>query len=289
LIYTDASYGTGGIGLRNRGTGLLHVSGVTGPVKDAYLYWSILFSSAQPSRAISRATLTRIYPSFSLPITLQGTLLGIAPDPNWGSNGAAVYRAQVPRSVAAGNGAYEVIIASGSTNGSDPWAQYPPVTVFPLAEGASLVIVGTGNWTVGIYDAGMTAQRACATETLSYTLAFPAPVTADAWWDNIGADGQVASGSGPGGRLEAKGVASETTTINGVLVAGSPAVIPPTFETSLNPDSDWNGSAGLPIPQLWDDTGHDIFQELRYNSNVAISFYSPGDCWVTVANVLAVQ
>jgi len=50
IIYTDASYGTGGIGLRNRGAGVLHVSGVTGKVQDAYLYWAILFNTPTPGK-----------------------------------------------------------------------------------------------------------------------------------------------------------------------------------------------------------------------------------------------
>jgi hypothetical protein len=276
--YTDASYGTGGIALRNVGTGVLHVSGVTGRVQDAYLYWSVLFSTTQPTKALSKAYLSRVfpYPTF-IPVALQGTLLGIGEDPNWSSNGAAVYRAQVPKWIATGNGDYQVTIASGRTDGSDPWVSS---LVFPLAEGASMVIVGTGDYTVGIYDAGFTAHRICATETFTYTLAFPAPVTTDALWDDIGADGQT--GSGPVGRDDVRGVTSETTTINTTLVAG-----PGTG--TFNPDSDWNGNAGFPLPELWDDTGHDIFTAVVSSPNAAISIYSPGDCLVTVFNVLAVN
>jgi hypothetical protein len=278
IIYTDASYGTGGIGLRNRGAGVLHVSGVTGKVQDAYLYWAILFNTPTPGKNLYKISVTRLFPfPLSVPIVLTGTLLGIGTDPNWGSTGAAVFRAQVPKSVATGNGAYGVILPSGLTDGSDPWVSN---TIFPLAEGASMVIVGTGNYTVGIYDAGFTATSFCATEYENYTLAFPAPVTVDALWDNIGADGQT--GEGIEGRLDVHGMDSETTTINTTQIAG-----PGTG--TLNPDSDWNGSAGLPIPQLWDDTGHDVFSALESAPNAAISIYSPGDCLVTVANVLAVE
>ena len=286
MTYSGASYGTGGIALRNRGTGVLHVSGVVGRVQDAYLYWAILFSTPTPTRNLSRASLSRIFPNpgfFGLPrVTLEGTLLGIGADPCWGSTGIAVYRAQVPRWLATGNGAYQVTIASALTDGSDPWVSGP---VFPAAEGASLVIVGTGAYTVGIYDAGFTATTFYGDTPFTYALTLPAPVTTDALWDNIGADGQTGAS-----RLDEIGTDSETTTINGTLIAGPTSPIPTVG--NWTPDSDWNGSAGLPIPQLWDDTGHDIFSAVKAADDpitaITISFLATGDCVVTVSNVLAV-
>ena len=275
--YYNASYGTGGIALRNRGSGVLHVSGVSRPIQDAYLYWAILFNTTQPGKALYKVCLRRIFPNpdFS-EVTLEGTLLGIGADPNWGSNGVAVFRAKVPKCIATGNGAYQVTLAkgaSGRTDGGDPWS---PPGVFPLAEGASLVIVGTGGYTVGIYDAGFTATTfGCPTLTLTYTLNLPGTVITDALWDNIGADGQAGAG-----RIDSPPAALETTTINATLIAGPGGV---------DNDSDWNGSAGLPIPQLWDDTGHDIFSAVSGQTTAIISFDSTIDCLATVANVLAVK
>jgi hypothetical protein len=275
--YYNASYGTGGIALRNRGAGVLHVSGVSGRVQDAYLYWAILFNTTQPGKALYKVCLRRIFPNpdFS-EVTLEGTLLGIGADPYWGSNGIAVFRAKVPKCIATGNGAYQVTLAkgaSGRTDGSDPWGSSP---VFPLAEGASLVIVGSGGYTVGIYDAGFTATTfGCPTPTLTYTLNLPGPVITDALWDNIGADGQAGAG-----RFDFPTTTSETTTINATLIAGP---------GGGDNDSDWNGSAGLPIPQLWDDTGHGIWSAVYGLSTAIISFNSNGDCLATVANVLAVK
>ena len=276
--YEKASYGTGGVALRNRGRGVLHVSGVTGPVQDAYLYWAILFKTA-PATCFSHVLLRPItFPLFDfVEIPLTGTLLGISADPAWGSTGGAVYRAQVPKWIAQGNGAYEVTLARGSsglTDGEDPW---DGDVVFPLAEGASLVIIGTGNYTVGIYDTGFTATEFCST-TLTYTLNLPALYTSDALWDNIGADGQTGHS-----RDATATVSLETTVINTVKISGPGA---------LDNDSDWNGSSGFPLPQLWDDTGHDISAAFAGDpapTTAAISFTSNGDCLVTVANVLAVK
>jgi hypothetical protein len=275
--YTNASYGTGGIALRNMGKGVLHVSGVTGPIQDAYLYWAILFNTATPATSLSHVLLRPItFPLFDfLEVPLTGTLLGISADPCWGSTGGAVYRAEVPKWIVQGNGAYEVTLAKGSsglTDGSDPWVSYK----LPLAEGASLVIIGTGNYTVGIYDTGFTASE--FDTTFNYTLNLPAAYTSDALWDNIGADGQTGHS-----RDATASLSLETTVINGVDISGPGA---------LDNDSDWNGSSGFPLPQLWDDTGHDIsaaFAGSPPPTTAAISFTSHGDCVVTIANVLAVK
>jgi hypothetical protein len=284
--YKNASYGTGGIALRNRGIGVLHVSGVSGPVQDAYLYWAILFNTTQPDPDLYHVTLRRMtfLPFEFVGVHLKGTLLGIAADPYWGSKGAAVFRAQVPKCIARGNGAYEVVLpreSSGLTDGQDPWDGN---VVFPLAEGASLVIVGTGNYTVGIYDAGFTATmfgcEPAAPYVFTYTLTLPvdqAP-TSNVLWDNIGADGQAGHG-----RTDYPSDSLETTFINGVHISGGAG--------ALDNDSDWDGSAGLPIPQLWDDTGHDIsaaFVGGPAPATAEITFTNDGDCVVTVANVLAV-
>jgi hypothetical protein len=274
--YTNASYGTGGVGLRNRGAGVIEVSGVTGRVQDAYLYWAILFNTPQPDKWLYHVQLTRVIPwGTILPINLEGTLIGIGADPCWGSTGIAVFRARVPKSIAIGNGAYGVEVASGRVDGSDPWLTS---LVFPLAEGASLVIIGTGTYTVGIYDTGFTASTFQTTYT--YTLNLPGTVTTDALWDNIGADGQTGGGSPGGARDDNAETSLETTTINTVLISGAGGV---------DNDSDWNGSSGFPVPELWDDKGHDIFSAVSSSTTAEITFSANDDCLTTVANVLAVQ
>ena len=200
--------------------------------------------------------------------------MGVAADPCWGSSGEAVYRVRVPTAIASGNGAYQVTLVSGLTDGRDPWVSGP---VFPADEGASLVIVGTGSYDVAIYDgtSGFGPTTFYGGQTLTYTLSLPAVPTTDALWDNIGADGQAGVS-----RYDDPYTSLETTVINGVLIAGA---------GGLDNDSDWNGSAGLPIPQLWDDTGHGIFTAVDGLTTAAISFTSNNDCVTTIANVLAVK
>jgi hypothetical protein len=281
--YENASYGTGGIALRNRGEGVLHVSGVSEPIQAAYLYWAILFTGTAPGAALHDVTLRPISSRVPLyrEVRLAGTLLGIGADPCWGSSGIAVFRAQVPTWLATGNGAYEVILekgASGLTDGSDPWVRQ----AFPEAEGASLVIVGTGAYTVSIYDVGFTATMFYSTG-ITYTLNLPR-VARGGLWDNIGADGQ--SGYG---RVAYPLNSFKITSINGVQIAGPGGPATEIDRFDYNNDSGWNGSAGLPIPQLWDDTGYDISSTIAGTSTATINIEPADDCLGTIANVLAVQ
>jgi len=97
-------------------------------------------------------------------------------------------------------------------------------------------------------------------------------------FDNIGADGQQGNS-----RKALSGFADEITKINGKVVAGP---------GSLYNDSDWNGSSARPLPQLWDDTGHDItFATPSGTTSLSITIANKGetsfDCLTPVANVVS--
>jgi hypothetical protein len=274
LIFRSAQYGTGGVALRNRRVGVLNISGVTGKVKAAYLYWAYLFTKTPPAK--QTIAINRVNGSGA---TVSGTLLAVGGDPCWGSRGIAVYRAPVPLTVATGNASYEVsqnAAQSALGTGEDPWDGH---LVFPAAEGASLVIVGTGTYTVEIYDKAIPSGKTFK-GALSYSLTLPvAAKGTSTLWDSIGADGQIGKSRTPGSGF------TETTTINGVGISGPGA---------LNANSDWDGSSGWPLPQLWDDTGHDITAATPPGTTkLAVTIVSvPGsfvDCISTVANVVAVK
>jgi hypothetical protein len=281
VTFSNAQYATGGVSLRNRQIGSIQVSGIEGPVKKAFLYWAYLFSSTPPSRQ----TITLCKPNGGSPATYAcsiqgGVLIGTGADTCWGSNGIAVYIADVTASVA-GNGAYPVRLtnaASATDNGKDPWN----FSQFPSAEGASLVVVGTGNKTVGIYDVGLAGATFFG--STAYTLSIPGGVTkTPVLWDSIGADGQFGSS-----RAVGQGVAKEKTLINGVQIAG------PGVNTTTNgfTDSDWDGGSGWPLPQLWDDIGHSLpttaapVGKLSLDVKIA-SDGSTYDCLTPVVNVVS--
>jgi hypothetical protein len=279
LVVSKAQYSSGGVALRNRGTGAIHVSGVIAPVKVAYIYWSVLVNAAGVIPAETSVTLQRLFPPpVAGPVVLPGVLLKVGADPCWGSAGAAVFRAPVPIAVANGNGLYQITLnagASGLTNGADPWVGAP---VFPLFEGASLVIVGTGTGNVAIYDVPLAGTEFDLANPLNYALTLPAAATGTlTLWDNIGDDGQIGTS-----RTAVPGVSLETTTINAVAISGGAG--------ALDNDSDWNGSSGFPLPQLWDDTGHDITKATPAGTAVLnVAFAANGDCLNAIANVVEVH
>jgi len=279
MTYYNAEYATGGVGLRNQEERSIIISGLPAGSKavDAYLYWVFLLNTTTPPPPVTGIKLCRTWPvgPTAACVALSGTLIAIGGDPCWGSVGAYIYRAQVPVSVASGNGNYFARTlpgASGLTDGEDPWDGN---VVFQLAEGASLVIVSTGSHTVSLYDTGISGLTSIGTP-VEYVLNLPVATSGGTvLWDNFGSDGQV------GTSRTATTSAQETTTINGFPIAG-PGI------NAVDSDSDWNGSAAFPLPQLWDDTGHDITGAAPGgNTTLDVLFTSPSDCWNVVGNVVS--
>jgi hypothetical protein len=274
------SYGTGGVGLRNRGAGGIEISGVTAPVAAAYIYWAVLTNGPAPAAA-GKIQVQQVFPAVSAATTLVGAVIGVGASPCWaGTNTNTVYRAQIPLAVATGNGLYNVTVpraGAGTRNGSDPYL----VIVPPLWEGASIVIVGSGPGTVSIFDGGLAGNMFIPNVAFNYNLLLPAATSGkQVLLDNIGADGQHVPAQSRVATVPA--MTDEMSTVNGFPMAGP---------GSAYYDSDWNGSSGLPVPELWDDTGHDITLGAPAGTlNLSVTIFNggavPADCLVTVANVV---
>jgi hypothetical protein len=183
--------------------------------------------------------------------------------------------------IATGNGSYQVTIPNGGqaiVNGSSPWSAF----AVPAWEGASLVMIApsaAAGGTVSLYDTGFAGTMFVPVPAFNYALALPvpAPPAGDStFFDNIGADGQHWF---PRGAVLT--VSDETTKVNALPIAGP---------GSQYNDSDWNGSAGLTLTELWDDTSHDVTAAMTPGAlllNVSISTTGfPADCLATVANVV---
>jgi len=272
----NASYATGGKGMRNQAAAGIVISGANKPIKAAVIYWAVI-TNGSPTAADQSVIVQRLFPTpASAAVTVTGTAVGSGPQPCWSGTTITVYRGTIPFTVATGNGSYQVTLkpgASGTTKGANPWV----AGSLPLFEGASIVLVGTGTGTVAIYDAGLSGTT--FNTTLTYSLILPATASGRlTLWDNIGADGQQ-------GTSRTSLIAKEKTTINGHAVAGP---------GSAYNDSDWNGSAGYPLPQLWDDTGHDVTAAApagTTNLNVVFKTNDGAmpDCLTPVANIVEVH
>jgi len=280
-IYGAAQYETAGAALRNRRTAAIELSGVIAPVQEAWIYWAVITTGAPPAAA-TRIQVQRLSPPApaSANVTLNGAVVGVGPQPcEWTGTQITVYRAQIPAAVATGNGTYKLTLlngAGGLIDGENPWAA-PQVS--PMWEGASIVMIGMGIQQVALYDAGLAGNTFNADTGLAYQLVLPgggAAANTEVYFDEIGADGQHGLG-----RIANAAVSSETTTVEGLAVAGP---------GSPYNDSDWNGSAGLVLPELWDDAGHRLIIPNNTNllrvgiNNGAFGF---GDCLTPVANVVA--
>ncbi|MGJ0510270.1 MAG: hypothetical protein ACR652_24760 [Methylocystis sp.] len=278
VTYSNAQYATGGVSLRNKRVGAINISGVTGAVKKAYLYWAYLYpvgTTPAANQLLGNFCRWSTGATGGVNIacfgTLQGSRIATGADTCWGGGGIAVYRADVT-GLANANGTYQVTLSSTQSadfNNADPWAA--PVK-FPAAEGASLVLVGTGAKTVAIYDTNLAGKT--FSSTLNYTLTLPGAYSSGPFlWDHIGADGQIGAGRVPG-------LGGETVKINSALISGP---------TAPNANSDWDGSASWPLSQLWDDTGHDISAAVSTGAtSIAVVHTSPnGDCLSPIANVVS--
>jgi hypothetical protein len=274
----SASLASGGVGLRNRREGGIEISGATGPVKRALIYWAVITSGA-PTTAVDRIELKREGTGAAF-TTIVGTQVGIGGSPCWGGNRTTVYRANVPLSIATGNALYHVRLkpgGNGSFAGGSPWSGTAPT--LPLFEGASIVLIGTGPSTVLVYDSGLAGKMFF--DSLTYTLNSPVSVAnaLEVVVHNIGADGQ--NGEQP--PLPSASAAGEITTLNGRRIAGP---------GSAGVDSDWNGGVAGPLPQLWDTTVRNVTSVAKVGSSpvrLPFTISAPNDCLVPVANVISIR
>ena len=283
VVFSNAQFASGGVGLRNHGAGGITISGVTKPVKAAYLYWAVI-TDGPPPPEVSSVLLVRKAPGgVSAKLEIAGTAIGTTGS-CWvlPSFTTTVFRGTVPLSIANGNGLYIVWLkpgAGGSIAGEDPFVGLN----LPLWQGASLVLVGTGTGKVAIYDDGLAGNKFLGNPGLEYRLELPvnANSVAEVRWHNIGADGQKIIDPPDEVPFE---LANEITTINRVRVAGP---------GSRSHDSLWNGNSALPLPQLWDDAGFDITAAAQQGRGRRLGikhFVTTGgfsDCLVPVANVVA--
>jgi hypothetical protein len=272
-------YQTGGVALRNQAGGGITINGITGPTMRAYLWWAVLTMGPPVAGTYDTVRLQRAFPG---PVATQngvGAIVGAGPSPCWpGSDTITIYELAVNPAVASGNGLYRVGFPAGagaSVAGQDPWV----VGAIPALEGATLGIVYQAPGDTLVYSIPRAGRPPMAGHTLfsggilSYDLALPAGLGAPDKWDEVVADGQVAVS-----RRADPAFANETAAVDATLVAGT--------GSSYN-DSDWNGSDGKPLPQLWDTAGHDIAGIPPAGAvNLHVDLTTSMDCVTTVANLV---
>lgn len=279
--YTNAAHVANGASLRDSGSATIRLRGMPSDAKviAAWLYWDFT-SLAAPTYAQSNVIFSKEGRFVNPFVKLYGTAIGSGGDPCWFGGSNFAFRANVTRWVY-GNGDYIVTLlpgASSSTDGSSPWGPTAPVTG-PLAEGVSIVAIYTSSLeptgTVLVYDSGLAGDEFSG-GNFSYNLdAVPTPPELfTSIFTEIGADGQIGNGV-----TAISTLSNETTALDSTLIAGPGSTIN---------DSDWNGTDGVPLNQLWDTHSHDVSGLLVAGlNNVTIS--AGVDCLIPIANVLTVR
>jgi hypothetical protein len=280
--FTIASAGhvANGCALRNSTSCQIRLRGLPAgsTIVKAFVYWA--FTSTTGTGSAKQNTIT------FAGNTVTGTLVGSGVDACWCGGTNVVYRAGVKRFVT-GNGAYGVALSSGATpqtNGASPWQRIlcPTNPSQGLAEGASLLVVYTRPWVSGttlIYDSGLAGREFTPNPGLSYTLdKVPTLGEGLSVFTEIGSDGQI------GDNLTAL-FTSKTTLLNSTPIAG-----PGAAAAGGDNDSDWDGTDGTPLNQLWDTHSHNVTGIVTAGSeNVSvIDNTADRDCLITVANVLSI-
>jgi len=226
-----------------------------------------------------------------LPVTFNGTLvnaflINTAPSPCWGAGTFRAYRAPVlPYLLPGINGNYTVSgVPSNLANGQNPWN--PVNSTPPLAEGASLVVLYTHSSIprgsqVQIHHP--TVTQVYGTTTYTHFLNLPIQVAAMKH-TRLGADGQVG-----GGTLNYSFITNERTSLAGPIPAPFVQIRGNGSYGNGNEDSDWNGTDGEPLNQLWDTHTMDIPGVIAPGptvTNYRIRYQMGNDCVIPVADVL---
>jgi hypothetical protein len=196
------------------------------------------------------------------------------PDVCWATAGDHTYRASVGALIPAGkpNGDYTFgALKCNDTSGANPWLTGSTGPV--LWEGASLVATyrnsSTSSDKVAIFDQ-LSGVDSMTSDPFTVTMSTGSTsLSGSGLFTQVGADGQTGESFG-------SGLAVETDTFNGSLLAG-PGGGP-------YPQSNWDGSDGWPMPELWDT--HTLEVSLSGGPTNTDSTFADGDCVAAVVYVL---
>jgi len=298
LVFSGrVDHAAAGTGLRNFDSGTIRLRGIPAgsTVVRAFLYWAMIcVSTTNCPTGVNIEFEGR---------TITTSRICTGGNPCWAGGPLAAYRADVtglmPGTTTAAvankviNGDYQVNAIPSNVNerdGRDPFA--PATTNFPKAEGATLVVVYS-NPTLAA-TGRVYIHNGCDTLTGAGTLnvtnalapAAPTPLTF-VKFTRFGADGQTLIGT-----TATPSVSNETTFFGGPSATCATAALTQIAgDGSLyDRDSDWNGSDGGPLNQLWDTRTTTVTGRLgAAAANYCVRFTSQGDCFTPIGYVLSVR
>lgn len=277
--FEKASHVANGAAIRNRTAATIHLRGIplsnTTEILTALLYLN--FSD-------NNASVDTCYPILFNANLVKATKTADNPDPCWAMAMNHSYVAQVTQyvDIKNPNQDYRVVLpfACGtSTSGENPWGS---ASILPnpdaKIEGATLVVVYRNENTDGplyIYDK---LNNSMFHSTAFFYLIHPPISTTPykyALFTMVGADGQRG--------YSHYDFTSERTYFDQRQIAGPRDPATP-MGLNYTSDSDWNGSDGWPLNQLWDTHTH--YVQIEKPDVSEVKYISGGDCLVPVAFIL---
>lgn len=261
--FADAAHVANGISMRNRTAGTIHLRGIPykSKIVKALLYFNFLDMNQSGE--------------YRFPILFNGNRIlanktADHRDPCWDVvKYAHTYVADVTSYVnttGSQNQDYRIVLLfdyDTDTDGANPWDGLL-IDSLHHVEGASLIAVYQNHSTKGdvfIYD----KLNKSMFNTYGLFYLFHPPFYGPGLLTMAGADGQLGEGYDPI-------VSNEVTIFNGIQIAGPPIT-----------NSDWDGSDGWPLNQLWDTHTHPI----KVSGNLSRLEYKSGyDCLIPAVFVI---
>lgn len=257
-----AGHVANGVALRNMVSGTIATRGVPAgaPIKAAFLYWNY-----GDNLAVGAATETMIFNGH----LVTGVKVADNADLCWGGTGNHTYRTNVGAFIPLSNPNQDYYIGGGgvTTNGLNPWVANPTTT--RKNNGAALIVFYGSTTAVPVAGDAMLYDTFSGTAMIggggTFTLTHAA-LTGAAQFTMVGADGQRGAGN-------TNTASNEIGKFDTVQFSGPPVAA-----------SDWDGSAGLPTPQLWDVHTHDV--TLNGTTSSVVDYTTPTDCVAPVVFII---
>jgi len=268
FLFSGVNHVANGVALRNRCGGTISLRGIppASTIKSAILYWNYMNGSA-----VGASTDTEMFNGKRV----TGTKVADQPDLCWGTNGDHTYRAVVAP-VPPGDYRFTALTCNDSS-GSNPsiTGSRGPV----VWDGASLIVTyrdaSTCSDRVAIFDRLAGASNSNAgphSFSVKMDTGTATPFSGSGLYTQVGADGQTGqsfANSSPSGI----GTDEIDTFDNSIL----------TGPGGKYPQSDWDGSNGWPMPQLWDT--HTLDVDFNGTSTNTDTTAVTADCIAAVAYV----
>ena len=270
-LTTGVDHVANGVSLRNSCSGTIALRGIPSgsTLKSAFLYWNYMDGSK-----VGASTDTEMFNGKRV----TGTKVADQPDLCWGTKGDHSYRASITP-LASGHNYIFTALNCTDKSGQNPWNPLLTGTpIEPAWDGVSLVETyrnsSTGSDKVAIFDelAGASNSNAGVHNFAVKMNTGTTKFTGTGLFTQINADGQVGTSFSP---ACGSGLCSyERDEFNSINLTGPGAVYP---------QSDWDGSDGWPLPQLWDThTLETQFNGTATNTNTTVV---TDDCIAPIAYI----